>query len=116
MILEPGSAAQANEEMSVLCSEFFSSDFSKPDLLGVIQIIAQVVSGNRDYPCSEFALFSECHTAELTEESITEEGLHLAAAVQYSGFRSVAATMWAIVDIDGQILAKHFYGSLFSER
>jgi CHAT domain-containing protein len=67
-------------------------------------------------PSAEFAFLSACHTAELTEESITEEGLHLSAAVQYSGFRSVVGTMWAMADIDGQVLAKHFYASVFSDK
>jgi len=67
-------------------------------------------------PSAEFAFLSACHTAEVTEESIADEGLHLSAAVQYSGFRSVVGTMWEMADIDGQFLAKHFYGSLFSER
>jgi len=67
-------------------------------------------------PSAEFAFLSACHTAELTEESIADEGLHLSAAVQYSGFRSVVGTMWAMADIDGHVLAKNFYGSLFSER
>jgi CHAT domain-containing protein len=67
-------------------------------------------------PSAEFAFLSACHTAELTEESIADEVLHLAAAVQYSGFRSVVGTMWAMADIDGPPLAKNFYGTLFSER
>ena len=67
-------------------------------------------------PSAEFAFLSACHTAELTEESIADEGLHLSAAVQYSGFRSVVGTMWAMADIDGQVLAKHFYASVFSEK
>ena len=67
-------------------------------------------------PSAEFAFLSACHTAELTEESITEEGLHLSAAVQYSGFQSVVGTMWAMADIDGQVLAKHFYASVFSDK
>jgi CHAT domain-containing protein len=67
-------------------------------------------------PSAEFAFLSACHTAELTEESIADEGLHLSAAVQYSGFRSVVGTMWAMADVDGQVLAKHFYASVFSER
>ena len=65
---------------------------------------------------AEFAFLSACHTAELTEESIADEGLHLSAAVQYSGFRSVVGTMWAMADVDGQVLARHFYASVFSER
>jgi CHAT domain-containing protein len=67
-------------------------------------------------PSAEFAFLAACHTAELTEESIADEGLHLSAAVQYSGFRSVVGTMWAMADIDGKFLAKNFYDSLFSER
>jgi len=67
-------------------------------------------------PSAEFAFLSACHTAELTDKSIADEGLHLSAAVQYSGFRSVVGTMWAMADIDGKVLAKNFYDSLFSER
>ena len=67
-----------------------------------------------DLPSAEFAFLSACHTAEVTEGSIVDEGLHLAAAVQYCGFRSVVGTMWAMVDEDGQDLAESFYKALFS--
>ena len=67
-------------------------------------------------PAAEFAFLSACHTAEIMEESIADEGLHLAAAVQYSGFRSAVGTMWAMADIDGPDLAGHFYRSVFSNR
>ncbi|KAH9979698.1 CHAT domain-containing protein [Russula compacta] len=67
-------------------------------------------------PTAEFAFLSACHTAEITEESIANEGLHLAAAVQYSGFRSVVGTMWAMADIDGPVLAESFYQSVFSDK
>ena len=40
-------------------------------------------------------LLVSCHTAELTEDSIADEGLDFAAAMQYCGFRSVIRTMWA---------------------
>ena len=50
-------------------------------------------------PAAEFAFLSACHTAELTEGSIADEGLHLAAAMQYCGFRSVIGTMWAMAEI-----------------
>ena len=65
-------------------------------------------------PDAEFAFLSACHTAELTEGSIADEGLHLTAAVQYCGFRSVVGTMWAMADQDGSDLAEHFYKSMFS--
>jgi CHAT domain-containing protein len=66
-------------------------------------------------PTAEFAFLSACHTAEVTEGSIMDEELHLAAAVQYCGFRSVVGTMWAMADMDGRDLAKYFYKELFSD-
>ena len=65
-------------------------------------------------PTAELAFLSACHTVELTEGSIADEGLHLAAAVQYCGFRSVVGTMWAMADQDGGDLANRFYSSMFS--
>jgi tetratricopeptide (TPR) repeat protein len=67
-------------------------------------------------PDAEFAFLSCCHTAEITEESIADEALHLTAAMQYCGFRSVVGTMWEMADTDGLDLAKSFYKSLFSSR
>ncbi|KAH9955877.1 CHAT domain-containing protein [Russula compacta] len=67
-------------------------------------------------PTAEFAFLSACHTAEVTEESIATEGLHLAAAVQYTGFRSVVGTMWEMADIDGPVVAGSFYKSVFSDK
>ncbi|KAH8990911.1 hypothetical protein EDB86DRAFT_2806946 [Lactarius hatsudake] len=66
-------------------------------------------------PAAEFAFLSACHTAELTEDCIADEGLHLAAAMQFCGFWSVVGTMWAMADTDGADLSKHFYKSIFSE-
>ena len=67
-------------------------------------------------PAAEFAFLSACHMAELTTESIADEGLHLAGAVQYCGFRSVVGTMWEMADVDGPDLAGNFYRSVFSKR
>ena len=65
-------------------------------------------------PAADFAFLSACHTAEMTDGSIADEALHLTAAMQYCGFRSVVGTMWAVADTDGRDLAKHFYKSMFS--
>ena len=67
-------------------------------------------------PAAEFAFLSACHTAELTEGSVADEGLHLAVAMQYCGFRSVVGTMWAMADTDGADLSKHFYKTVFSDN
>ncbi len=67
-------------------------------------------------PAAELAFLSACHTAELTEESVADEGLHLVAAVQYCGFRSVVGTMWAMANTDGRDLARYFYKSMLSGK
>ena len=67
-------------------------------------------------PAAEFAFLAACHTAELTEGSVADEGLHLAAAMQYCGFRSVVGTIWAMADTDGADLSKHFYKALFADK
>ena len=74
--------------------------------------LLEIVRAN--LPSAEFAFLSACHTAEVTEGSVVDEGLHLAAAVQYCGFRSVVGTMWAMVDEDGRDLAENFYKALFA--
>jgi CHAT domain-containing protein len=65
-------------------------------------------------PTAELAFLAACHTAELTEGDTPDEVLHLTAAMQFSGFRSVIGTMWAMVDEDGQELSEHFYRKMFS--
>ena len=65
-------------------------------------------------PNAEFAFLSCCRATETTEESAVDEALHLTAAMQYCGFRSVVGTMWEMADVDGKDLAKRFYKSLFS--
>ena len=65
---------------------------------------------------AEIVFLLACHTAQLTDESIADEGLHLAAAMQYCGFRSVVGTMWAVADTDGQFLAENLYKQVFSSR
>ena len=65
-------------------------------------------------PIAELAFLAACHTAELTEDGTPDEVLHLTAAMQFSGFRSVIGTMWAMVDEDGQDLSEHFYNKMFS--
>jgi len=64
-------------------------------------------------PNAEFAFLAACHTAELTDGSLSDEALHLTAAMQYCGFRSVVGTMWAMADKDGPHLARNFYDLVF---
>ncbi|KAH8990012.1 hypothetical protein EDB86DRAFT_2767328, partial [Lactarius hatsudake] len=59
------------------------------------------------FSTAELAVLSACHTAELTEGSIANEG-YLAAAMQHCGFRSVVRKMWVWLTLTGG-LSKHFY-------
>ena len=90
----------------------FDSSFKlyKGNRLSLLDIIRSRV------PNAEFAFLAACHTAELTDGSLSDEGLHLAAAMQYCGFRSVVGTMWAMADKDGPHLARNFYNSVFPPR
>ena len=67
-------------------------------------------------PDAEFAFLSCCHAAEITTDSVADEALHLTAAMQYCGFRSVVGTMWEMADVDGQDLSKNFYKSLLTDH
>ncbi|KAI0252085.1 CHAT domain-containing protein [Lactifluus subvellereus] len=63
---------------------------------------------------AELAFLAACHTAELSEDGTPDEVLHLTAAMQFSGFRSVIGTMWAMPDEDGKDLSEHFYSKMFA--
>lgn len=60
-------------------------------------------------PNAELAFLSACHTAEQSPSFALDEALHLAAAIQFCGFRSVISTMWALLDKDGPVLADAVY-------
>ena len=66
-------------------------------------------------PNAEFAFLSACHTAEQGPDSALDESLHLAAAMQFCGFRSVIGTMWQLLDRDGPFLSKAVYVHLTYE-
>ena len=63
-------------------------------------------------PNAELAFLSACHSAE--GGFITpDEPIHLAAALQFCGFRSVVGTLWAMDDEDGPTISKEFYKYMF---
>ncbi|KAJ7460582.1 CHAT domain-containing protein [Mycena latifolia] len=65
-------------------------------------------------PRADFAFLSACSTA--TGDAVTpDEVIHLAAALQFAGFRSVVGTLWAMADVDGPFVAREFYGHMFRE-
>ncbi|KAI0256943.1 hypothetical protein BJV78DRAFT_1083894, partial [Lactifluus subvellereus] len=64
-------------------------------------------------PKAELAFLAACHTVG-PEGNTLDEVPHLTAAMQFSGFRSVIGTMWAMADEDGQNLTEYFYRKMFS--
>ena len=54
-------------------------------------------------PTAELAFLAARNTAEITitEDGAPDEVLHLTAAMELSGFRSLIGTMWAMIDEDG---------------
>ncbi|EJC98570.1 uncharacterized protein FOMMEDRAFT_161386 [Fomitiporia mediterranea MF3/22] len=67
-------------------------------------------------PNAEFAFLSACHTAEQDPRALHDEVLHLAAAVQFCGFRSVIGTMWELYDPDGPLLAREIYSYMMQYK
>ncbi|KAG9089791.1 hypothetical protein FRC07_012259 [Ceratobasidium sp. 392] len=62
------------------------------------------------------AVLSACETAA-GDELRPDEALHIGAALNYlQGFKSVIATLWAMHDQDGPVLADVLYRELFSAR
>jgi len=56
----------------------------------------------------EFAFLSACHTT-MGYESSPDEAIHLAAAMQFSGFRSVIGSMWSVDDkVVGQVVSAFY--------
>ncbi|KDR68042.1 hypothetical protein GALMADRAFT_146776, partial [Galerina marginata CBS 339.88] len=63
-------------------------------------------------PNAELAFLAACHS--VASDLITpNETIHLAAALQFCGFRSVVGTLWEMNDEDGPNLSKEFYRHMF---
>ncbi|KAG0700147.1 hypothetical protein DFH29DRAFT_1070320 [Suillus ampliporus] len=60
----------------------------------------------------EFAFLSACHTA-VGDEETPDEVIHLAAGLQFSGFKSVIGTLWVVDDDVAKHVVEAFYTRLF---
>lgn len=67
-----------------------------------------------DLPTADFAFLGACHSAE--GSAAQNESMSLASAMQVAGFRSIVATMYAIGDVDGPVVARVLYEYLFREK
>jgi CHAT domain-containing protein len=59
----------------------------------------------------QFAFLSACHAASGLKD-LPGEAMHLAAGIQFAGFRSVIATLWTIRDEDAPKVAYETYSYL----
>ncbi|KAG2136723.1 CHAT domain-containing protein [Suillus clintonianus] len=65
-----------------------------------------------DIPHAEFAFLSACHTAAGDDET-PDEVIHLAAGIQFSGFKSVVGTLWEVDDAVAKHVVEAFYETMF---
>ncbi|EIN11931.1 hypothetical protein PUNSTDRAFT_132077 [Punctularia strigosozonata HHB-11173 SS5] len=66
-------------------------------------------------PDATFAFLSACDTGK-GDSLHPDQVIHLAAALLFTGFRSVVATMWPMADDAGPVVAKHVYKRLFESQ
>ncbi|KAG0704890.1 CHAT domain-containing protein [Suillus ampliporus] len=65
-------------------------------------------------PQAEFAFLSACHTT-VGNEKTPDEVIHLAAGLQFSGFKSVIGTLWAVDDSLAKHVVEVFYEDMFKD-
>ena len=87
----------------------FGSGFALGDGLLKVEDIMRYELQN-----ARFAYLSACHTTVGDEES-PDEVIHLAAAMQFAGFRSVIGTMWAVDDEHANEITSKFYEYMVDE-
>ncbi|KAG1882837.1 CHAT domain-containing protein [Suillus subluteus] len=68
----------------------------------------------KDIPHAEFAFLSACHTA-VGDEETPDEVVHLAAGLQFSGFKSVIGTLWEVDDAVARHVVEAFYENMFKD-
>ncbi|KAG2337714.1 hypothetical protein BDR05DRAFT_941178 [Suillus weaverae] len=69
----------------------------------------------KDIPHAEFAFLSACHTA-VGDEETPDEVIHLAAGLQFSGFKSVVGTLWGVDDAVAKHVVEAFYKYMFNPK
>ncbi|KAF8838030.1 hypothetical protein BDN67DRAFT_934483 [Paxillus ammoniavirescens] len=88
-------------------SQSFDSSFAMRDRpLTLVDIV------RADLSQPDFAFLSACHTA-VGDENTPDEVIHLAAGMQFAGFRSVIGTMWPVDDTMAHAMVGAFYKNMF---
>jgi CHAT domain-containing protein len=106
---------QKNEFVHLAChgipnpKQPFGSGFALGDGLLKVENIMRY-----DLQSAQFTYLSACHTTVGDEES-PDEVIHLPAAMQFAGFRSVIGTMWAVDDGHTNEITSRFYEYMLDE-
>ena len=66
-----------------------------------------------DFKHAEFAFLSACQTST-GDITLSDESVHLAAAMLVTGYRGVVGTMWSINDREAPEVAEDFYRELLA--
>ncbi|KDR70144.1 hypothetical protein GALMADRAFT_144826 [Galerina marginata CBS 339.88] len=69
---------------------------------------------NLDLSRVQFAFLSACLTSS-GDVSLPDEGIHLAAGMQFAGVRSVVATIWTVYERAASMATKHVYQHLLKD-
>jgi CHAT domain-containing protein len=108
-------ALQSNTWVHLAChgkqdhdQPYYSHFAMKDEPLTLLDIL------KNDTPQAEFAFLSACHTA-VGDKTTPDEAIHLAAGLQFSGFKSVIGTLWAVDDAVAKHVVKAFYENLFKD-
>jgi len=75
-------------------------------------MIKDIIRSNWQNP--QFAFLSACHTT-VGDEKSPDESIHLAAGMQFSGFRSVIGSMWSVDDEVAQEVVAAFYENMVDD-
>ncbi|KAG2142998.1 CHAT domain-containing protein [Suillus clintonianus] len=76
------------------------------------QPLALLDSMENDTPHAESAFLSACHTA-VGDEKTPNEAIHLAAGLQFSGFKNVIGMLWVADDAVAKHIVEAFYENMF---
>jgi CHAT domain-containing protein len=62
-----------------------------------------------------FAYVSACHSAETRNDTLMDEGLHMAGALQLAGYPQLVATLWPVDDEVSKTVSESIYSSMLAD-
>ncbi|KAG1728417.1 CHAT domain-containing protein [Suillus lakei] len=69
---------------------------------------------DKDIPHAKFTFLLVCHTA-VGDKEMPDEVIHLAAGLQFLGFKSVVGMLWEVDDAVAKHVVEAFYNNMFRD-